>query len=83
MQPIHANISASISELKRNPTALIQEAAGEPIAILNHNKPAAYLVPPGLYLEMLDLIEEAGLTDLIKKRLNESSEAIKVDLDDL
>lgn len=37
--------SASISELKHNPSQLIEAANGETIAILNHNKPTAYLVP--------------------------------------
>ena len=83
MHPIYANISASISELKKNPTALLMEAAGQPIAILNHNKPAAYLIPSDMYVEILELLEEAGLRDLIAERLRESSQSIRVKLDDL
>ncbi|WP_327037557.1 hypothetical protein U0021_04790 [Moraxella canis] len=40
MQPLYAGQSASISELKRNPSLLIEQAMGEPIVILNHNTPS-------------------------------------------
>ena len=45
MESVLASCSASISELKKNPSALIDKSDGEPIAILNHNRPTAYLVP--------------------------------------
>ena len=38
MESVFARCSASISELK-NPSSLIEQAGGGPIAILNHNKP--------------------------------------------
>jgi len=41
MRQVLADYSASISELKKNTTALLNEAEGSAIAILNHNKPAA------------------------------------------
>jgi len=37
MRQILANCSASISELKENPSALLNEAGGAAIAIINHN----------------------------------------------
>jgi len=49
MQQIFASFSASISELKKNPTALLNKAEGETIAILNHNLPTTYLVPADKY----------------------------------
>ena len=54
MEIIFAKFSASISELKKNPSALIQKSEGSPIAILNHNKPAAYLVPASTYETLLE-----------------------------
>jgi antitoxin StbD len=45
MKALLANCSVSISELKKNPSAIIDQAEGEPIAILNHNRPTAYLIP--------------------------------------
>jgi antitoxin StbD len=83
MENILANLSVSVTELKKNPTALLIAANGEPVAILNHNKPAAYLVPADVYEKMLDLIEDLELADLIKERQKEKDQAVRVSLDDL
>ncbi len=83
MQHINANLSISISELKKSPMALLNKANGEPIAILNHNKPAAYLIPAIAYDLFVEILEERELTGLIKKRLLEKNQAIEVKLDDL
>lgn len=83
MEHIFANLSVSVTELKKNPSALLKEANGETVAILNHNKPAAYLVPANVYEKMLDLIEDFELSDLINERLKEQDKAIPVKLNDL
>ena len=61
MQPLYARQSASISELKRNPTALIEQALGEPVVILNHNTPSAYLVPSETFERMMELLDDIEL----------------------
>ena len=58
MQPILANYTASITELKKSPTQLIQDAGDEAVAILNHNVASAYLVPSALYEKMIDIIDD-------------------------
>ena len=83
MKSVLANCSASISELKRNPSALIDQSEGEPIAILNHNKPTAYLIPAETYEELLDSIEDYQLGIIVKERQNEKIYAIAVDIDEL
>ncbi len=83
MKSVLANCSASISELKRNPSALIEQSDGEPIAILNHNKPTAYLIPAQTYEELLDSIEDYQLGIIVKERQNEKISAIAVDIDEL
>jgi antitoxin StbD len=83
MEHINANLSISISELKKSPMALLNKANGEPIAILNHNKPAAYLIPAIAYDLFVEILEERELTSVIKKRLLEKNQAIEVKLDDL
>ena len=83
MKSVLANCSASISELKRNPRALIEQSDGEPIAILNHNKPTAYLIPAETYEELLDSIEDYQLGIIVKERQNEKISAIAVDIDEL
>lgn len=83
MRQVLADCSASISELKKSPTALLNEAAGAPIAILNHNKPAAYLIPADTYEFMMEMLDDIDLTKIVKERLKEKSQAVEVSLDDL
>ena len=83
MRQVLADCSVSISELKKNPTALLNEAAGAPIAILNHNKPTAYLVPAETYEWLMDKIEDLELAIIVRERLQDKSEAVGVTLDDL
>jgi antitoxin StbD len=40
---------SSISELKKNPMKVMASGDGEAVAILNHNKPAFYVVPVEAY----------------------------------
>ncbi len=83
MRQVLADYSASISELKKNPTALMNEANGSPIAILNHNKPAAYLIPAETYEFLMDLIDDYELAKLVEERRKDLSKAVEVNIDDL
>ena len=83
MERVHANLSVSISEFKKNPSALLVEANGEAVALLNHNKPTAYLIPAKTYESMLELIENAELLEIANLRLKEKNQAIRVKLEDL
>lgn len=83
MKQVLSSCSASISELKKNPTALLNEAEGSPVAILNHNIPTAYLVPAETYEWLMDKLEDAELTQVILDRAHEKENAIEVDLDAL
>ena len=83
MTQILANYSASISELKKSPSSLIEDAGGEAVAILNHNKPSAYLVPSALYEKMMDIIDDYYLAQEVRERLNDGEDSIKVELDEL
>jgi len=83
MKAVLANCSASISELKKNPSALIDLAEGEPIAILNHNRPTAYLVPAETYEQLMEKLEDYQLGLIVKERQNEKISAIEVNIDEL
>ena len=81
METILADASISITELKRNPSAVIEAADGESVAILVHNKPSAYLVPAATYQRLLDRLEDLELAELVRSRAKERR--VKVALDDL
>jgi antitoxin StbD len=83
MQQILASFSASISELKKNPSALLNKAEGEAIAILNHNSPTAYLVPADVYEQLLEKLEDYELGKIEMERQAEKPLAIEVALNDL
>ena len=83
MRQVLSSCSASISELKKNPTALLVEAEGAPIAILNHNVPAAYLIPAETYEWLMEKLEDSELAQIVKERANEKKYAIEVDLNEL
>jgi len=80
---ILSNYSASISELKKSPSSLIEDAGGEAVAILNHNKPSAYLVPSALYEKMMEIIDDYYLAEQVRERLSDGDDGIKVELDEL
>jgi len=81
LDPILASASVSISTLKKNPSAVIKAAEGFPVAVLNHNKPTAYIVPAEAWEAMLDRLEDIELAEIVRQR--EGEVGISVDLDDL
>ncbi|SFM30545.1 antitoxin StbD [Ectothiorhodospira mobilis] len=83
MRQVLADYSVSISELKKNPSSVLSKANGSPIAVLNHNKPAAYLIPAELYEVMMDRIEDDELASIVEERLGDKGQAVPVSLDDL
>jgi antitoxin StbD len=81
MQRIHARSTVSISDLKKNPSGVISQSKGEPVAILNHNRPTAYLVPAATFEAILEHLDDVDLAQLVRERQAEVS--IGVALDDL
>ena len=83
MDIILSKHTASITELKRNPNAILQAAEGETVAILNHNKPLAYLIPAEQYQLLLNVLEDKTLNAIADQRINDGTDPIKVEIDDL
>lgn len=79
--PILADVSAGISELKKNPMAVIAQGEGSPVAILNRNEPVFYAVPARAYEELMDKLEDVELAAIVRARLNDSE--IEISLDEL
>ena len=62
---------------------MLKEADGSAIAILNHNKPAAYLVPAETYEFLMDMLDDYELAKIVESRRGDLSEAVEVSIDDL
>ncbi len=80
---IHADYAVSITELKKNPQALIDNAHGEAIALLNRNKPTAYIIPAETYEKLMDLAEDLELGQIIEERKAEKESAVEISIDEL
>lgn len=78
---ILTEVTASVSELKRNPMGTVAAGEGFPVAILNRNAPAFYCVPASAYEALMDRIEDLELNAIANARINQA--VVKVELDDL
>lgn len=81
VRPILADNSTSISELKKNPMAVVEQADGFPVAVLNRNQPAFYCVPADAYELLMDKLEDVELARIVDERKGQPE--IEVDIDDL
>ncbi len=78
---ILANASVGISELKKNPMAVIKHAEGAPVAILNRNQPVFYAVPAAAWERLIEQLEDLELAALVRER--EAEAEIEVDINEL
>ncbi|MBP5101052.1 type II toxin-antitoxin system Phd/YefM family antitoxin, partial [Pseudomonas protegens] len=54
MQSILADKAVSVSELKKNPSAVLSGAQGGPVAVLNHNRVMGYMVPAEVFEALME-----------------------------
>jgi antitoxin StbD len=78
--PILADVSAGISELKKNPMAVVAQGDGAPVAILNRNEPVFYAVPAKAFEALMDKLEDLELAAIVEARKDQPE--IEVNIDD-
>lgn len=78
-QTVLTQITASISELKRNPMGTVAAGEGFPVAILNHNEPAFYCVPAKAFEAMMETLEDIELNAIADARRGQKEIAVSVD----
>ena len=83
MEAIFADVTISMSEFKKNPAAVLREANSRPVAVLNHNKAAFYMVEPSMFEAMLEELADQDLHRKVLARKNERAHAIEVDIDQI
>jgi antitoxin StbD len=76
-----AEMTASISELKRNPMGTVASGEGAAVAILNRNEPAFYCVPAAAFETIMDRLDDLALHEVADARRGQK--VVKVRLDDL
>ncbi len=77
-----ADACVSISNLKANPAAVVAEAQLRQVAILNRNKPVAYMIAPHVWKYLCDMVTEQRLIQEAEEALSEGDEGIEVDLEE-
>lgn len=70
MDAVLAETSIGITELKKNPSAVIRDAGTDTIVVLHHNKPSAYLVPASTYEALMDVLDDLQLIPVVQQRIS-------------
>jgi antitoxin StbD len=83
MDPILAPSSVGISELKANPSAVLESSDDMPVAILNRNKPVGYLISAKAWEAICNQLEDIEFRRIAEERLKDGQKMIKVAVDDL
>lgn len=83
MDAIYADYSISMSEFKKNPAQVLRTAGEKPVAVLNHNRPAFYMVTPRLFEALVEEMARRDLEELVRRRLAVKDTAVEVDLEQL
>jgi len=83
MEPILAPSSVGISELKANPSAVLESSEDMPVAILNRNKPVAYLMSAKAWEAICNQLEDLELRRIAEMRLKDGQPTTRVRLDEL
>lgn len=83
MDVIYANLSISMSSFKKNPAEVLRNAGEKPVAVLNHNRPAFYMLTPRLFEAIIEETDDRDLVALARKRLARKDTAVEVDIDEI
>jgi antitoxin StbD len=69
MDALLAKTSIGISELREAPARVFEQAGDEALVVLNHNKPAGYIVSTVWMGRVLDALADRVVADKAIKRL--------------
>lgn len=81
MNAMLASMTTSVTELKRNYAGILKQADDCPVAVLNHNRPEAYLLPAAYYESLVAYMEDLEDAKLIRERAD--GPFVEVGLDEL
>ena len=81
MDAVLSHFAVSVTELKRNYAGILKEADDAPIAVLNHNRPEAYLLPAKHYERLMAHLEDLEDAKVVRERAD--GPFIEIDIDAL
>ena len=68
MDTVLSHFAVSVTELKRNYADILKQADDAPVAVLNHNRPEAYLLPASHYERLMAHLEDLEDAKLVRER---------------
>jgi antitoxin StbD len=83
MDSILSTHSIGISDLREAPARMFEQAGDEAVVVLNHNRPAGYIVSTQLMARILDQLADRAVTNKAAARLASVKTARKITLDAL
>ena len=81
MDAVLSHFAVSVTELKRNYAEILKQADDAPVAVLNHNRPEAYLLPASHYERLIAYLEDLEDAKLMCERA--AGPFVEVNLADL
>ena len=83
MDPIYSFHSIGISDLREAPARAFEQAGDEAVVVLNHNRPAGYIVSPALMSRIIDQLADRAVTEKARSRVASIASARRITLDEL
>lgn len=83
IEDVLATATVSISDLKKNPAAVVAEAELRQVAILNRNRPVAYMIAPHVWEYLCDLVEDVKDAEVVRERLENPGKTVTIAINDL
>ena len=75
--------SIGISDLRDAPARAFEQAGDEAVVVLNHNRPAGYIVSSRLMARIMDQLADRVVIEKVRTRVASLDKARKITLDDL
>jgi len=75
--------SIGISDLREAPARAFEQAGDGAVVVLNHNRPAGYIVSPALMARIMDQLADRVVANKASERLASLGKARKITLDEL
>ena len=83
MDNLFSSHSIGISDLREAPARAFEEAGDDAVVVLNHNRPAGYILSNQLMARILDQLADRAVGDKALARLATIKSARKISLDEL
>ncbi|MEO5794561.1 MAG: hypothetical protein ABIP34_05970 [Rhodoferax sp.] len=83
MDTLLSRHSIGISDLREAPARAFEQAGDEAVVVLNHNRPAGYIVSNKLMAHILDQLADRAVTDKARQRSTSLHTARKISVDAL